>query len=248
MAFPTARVQRRQLSIRHALPIMPRQPPSFERIPSMAAREKTKQARRPAAVLLAADAKQKSIPIWLARDAGWLREAPLSERAEGLGGGAGLQGQRAASTCCCRAPTARIAGVVLGLGEARAGDPMDKPELAVGPLPAVLPPGCYHLADDARASRSSRPSPGASAPIASAATSRGDGAGGGRSSRCRAAPTRPRARHRRGGLARPRPHQHAGQRHGAAGAGGCRPPARQDARRRRVEHRRRRSAGQELSR
>jgi leucyl aminopeptidase len=37
---------------------------------------------------------------------------------------------------------------VLGLGEARAGDPMDKPELAVGHLPGVLPPGCYHLADE----------------------------------------------------------------------------------------------------
>ena len=41
-----------------------------------------------------------------------------------------------------------IGGAVLGLGEKRTGDPMDKPELAIGLLPAVLPPGCYHLADE----------------------------------------------------------------------------------------------------
>ena len=44
----------------------------------MAAREK-KQASASAAVLLAADTKKKSVPVWLARDPGWLREAPLSD-------------------------------------------------------------------------------------------------------------------------------------------------------------------------
>src|SRR5438874_1563597 len=44
-------------------------------------------------------------------------------------------------------PTA-LAGAVLGLGAPRPGDPMDKPELAAGYLASVLPPGCYHLADD----------------------------------------------------------------------------------------------------
>ena len=41
-----------------------------------------------------------------------------------------------------------LAGAVLGLGEERAGDPMEKPELAVGLLPGLLPAGCYHLADE----------------------------------------------------------------------------------------------------
>ena len=40
-----------------------------------------------------------------------------------------------------------LAGVVLGLGEARAGDPMDRPELALGQLRRLLPAGLYHLAD-----------------------------------------------------------------------------------------------------
>ena len=41
-----------------------------------------------------ADAKRRSIPVWLARNAGWLREAPLTPSAEGVGGGARLQGRR----------------------------------------------------------------------------------------------------------------------------------------------------------
>ena len=39
-----------------------------------------------------------------------------------------------------------LACVVLGLGALRERDPMDKPELAVGLLPGVLPSGLYHLA------------------------------------------------------------------------------------------------------
>ena len=44
----------------------------------MAAKEK-KQVSPAAAVLLPADTKKKSLPLWLARNAGWLREASLSE-------------------------------------------------------------------------------------------------------------------------------------------------------------------------
>src|SRR5256885_14074815 len=47
-----------------------------------------------------------------------------------------------------RWPVGAYAGVLLGLGEERCGDRVYKPELAVGLLPAVLPPGCYHLAED----------------------------------------------------------------------------------------------------
>ena len=101
----------------------------------------------PAAVLLAADAKKKSIPIWLARNAGWLREAPLTGRRRR---GWRRKGSRATRRkhLLLPGPEGTLAGAVLGLGEARAGDPMDKPELAVGYLAGVLPPGCYHLADD----------------------------------------------------------------------------------------------------
>ncbi len=114
----------------------------------MASREKTKQAAGPGAVLLAADSKKKkSLPVWLARDAGWVREAPLSAahkawvEAQGFKGGPRKH-------LLLPGPDGSLAGAVLGLGEARAGDPMDRPELAVGHLAGVLPPGCYHLADE----------------------------------------------------------------------------------------------------
>jgi leucyl aminopeptidase len=112
----------------------------------MAAKEK-KQASAAAAVLLVADTKKKSLPVWLARNAGWLREAPLSEaqrawvEAQGFRGGARKH-------VLVPGPDGALAGAVLGLGEERTGDPLDKPELAVGLLPGLLPPGCYHLADD----------------------------------------------------------------------------------------------------
>jgi leucyl aminopeptidase len=40
-----------------------------------------------------------------------------------------------------------LAGAVLGIGEEGGGDPMNRPELAIGLLPSVLPPGLYHLSD-----------------------------------------------------------------------------------------------------
>ena len=114
----------------------------------MAAREK-KQASAAVAVLLPADTKKKSVPVWLARNPGWLREAPLSEAQRIWAEAQGFKGAARKHVLLPGADGA-LAGAVLGLGEERAGDPMDKPELAVGHLPAALPPGCYHLADDAR--------------------------------------------------------------------------------------------------
>ena len=113
----------------------------------MAAREKTKQSVAPAAVLLAADAKKRSIPVWLARNAGWLREAPLTPAQKAWVEAQGFKGG-ARKHLLLPGPEGALAGIVLGLGEARVGDPMDKPELAVGHLPGVLPSGCYHLADN----------------------------------------------------------------------------------------------------
>src|SRR5882672_8781499 len=113
----------------------------------MAAKEKTKQVSAAAAVLLPADAKKKSVPIWLARNAKWIREAPLSEAQRTWAEAQGFKGA-ARKHLLLPGPDGALAGAVLGLGEERTGDPMDKPELAVGLLPAVLPPGCYHLAEE----------------------------------------------------------------------------------------------------
>ena len=210
----------------------------------MAAREKTKQAAGPAAVLLAADAKRKSIPVWLARNAGWLREAPLTSAQKAWVEAQGFKGG-ARKHLLLPGPEGTLAGAVLGLGEARAGDPMDKPELAVGHLPGVLPSGCYHLADDLGEPELAAVAWGLGAYRFRRYKS-GEAERGGTTQGAARRRSRPRALRRRRGLARSRPHQHAGQRPGAAGAGGCRPPARQEARCQRVEHRRRRSAGQEF--
>ena len=113
----------------------------------MAAREKTKQGSAATAVLLAADAKKKSVPVWLARNSRWAREAPLSEAQRTWAEAQGFKGA-ARKHVLLPGPDGTLAGAALGLGEERAGDPMEKPELAVGLLPNMLPPGCYHLADD----------------------------------------------------------------------------------------------------
>jgi leucyl aminopeptidase len=113
----------------------------------MAAREKTKQMQGPAAVLPALDARKKSIPVWLARNGGWASKAQLSDaqrawvEAQGFKGGAKRH-------LLLPGADGSLAGAVLGLGEERAGDPMDRPELAAGTLPTLLPPGLYHLSED----------------------------------------------------------------------------------------------------
>jgi leucyl aminopeptidase len=113
----------------------------------MAAREKNKQAQGPAAVLVGPDARKKSVPIWLARNGGWTGRAQLSEAQRTWVESQGFKGT-AKKHLLLPAPDGALAGVVLGLGEERSGDPMDRPELAVGILPSVLPPGLYHLAEE----------------------------------------------------------------------------------------------------
>ncbi len=113
----------------------------------MAARDKTRQGSAATTVLLAADAKKKSLPVWLARNARWMREAPLSEAQRTWLEQQGFKGA-ARKLALLPGPDGVLAGAVLGLGEERAGDPMEKPELAVGLLPGLLPAGCYHLADE----------------------------------------------------------------------------------------------------
>jgi leucyl aminopeptidase len=113
----------------------------------MATREATVQAQAPAAVLVAADRQGKSIPLWLARNAGWAAKAELSEAQKAWVAAQGFKGG-ARKHLLLPGADGSLAGAVLGLGEERSGDPMDRPELALGALPGLLPPGLYHLADD----------------------------------------------------------------------------------------------------
>jgi len=116
-------------------------------------RPPTGPASGPEAVLAAADSKKKSIPIWLARDAEWAREASLSEAQVAWVEAHGFKGA-ARKHLLVPAADGTLAGAVLGLGEDRPGDPsrdpprdpMSRPELAIGVLPSLLPPGLYHLA------------------------------------------------------------------------------------------------------
>jgi leucyl aminopeptidase len=101
----------------------------------------------PATVLLAADARGQSVPVWLARNGGWAAKAKLCEAQRGWVESLGVRGG-AKKHLLLPGADGKVAGAVLGLGEERPGDPMDRPELAVGVLPGLLPPGLYHLADD----------------------------------------------------------------------------------------------------
>src|SRR5262245_4700143 len=123
----------------------PRQPrPSFT-IRSMPAREKTRTASQASAVLTPADSKTKSIPIWLARDASWSEEARLTPMQKAWVEAQGFKGV-GRKHLLLPGDDGTVAGVALGLGEARASDPMDRPEIAVGLLPGLLPPCLYHVA------------------------------------------------------------------------------------------------------
>ena len=102
----------------------------------MPASEKTKAAPAPAGAAATADAKRQVDPYLARPRRGLDGERGAHRCAEGLGRGARPEGRRAQAPAAARRRR-RIAGVVLWLGEARAGDPMDRPELAVGALPGV---------------------------------------------------------------------------------------------------------------
>jgi leucyl aminopeptidase len=99
-----------------------------------------------AAVVLAADTRKPSIPVWLARGARWVRTAALSPAQKAWAEAQGFKGA-AGKVLLLPGSDGDLAGAVLGLGEPRPGDPMHTAELAVAALPAALPPGVYHLAD-----------------------------------------------------------------------------------------------------
>src|SRR5262249_59961370 len=86
-------------------------------------------------------------PIWFARNDRWTTKVPLSDAQRAWLDALGFKGT-ARKHVLLPGPDGALAGAVLGLGEAGAGGPMDKPELALGLLASALPPACYHLADD----------------------------------------------------------------------------------------------------
>ncbi len=112
----------------------------------MPASEKNHPPTGPETVLAAAGGAQRSIPIWLARAAGWVDTAPLSDAQKAWVAAQGFKGA-ARKHLLLPAADGTLAGAVLGLGEI-AGDPMARPELAIGVLPTLLPTGLYHLATD----------------------------------------------------------------------------------------------------
>jgi leucyl aminopeptidase len=97
------------------------------------------------AEILAPAAADTAIPIWFARDAGGARRTELSEAQQAWLAAQGFTGAPR-SYVLLPAPDGTLAGVVLGIGTPR-GDPVERPELAVGFLAGVLPPGVYRLAD-----------------------------------------------------------------------------------------------------
>ena len=105
------------------------------------------QAQGSAALLVAPDSGRKSIPVWLARDAGWAAKAELSDAQRAWVEAQGFKGA-ARKHLLLPAADGNVAGAVLGLGEERSADPMDRPEFALGVLPSLLPSGLYRLADD----------------------------------------------------------------------------------------------------
>jgi leucyl aminopeptidase len=95
-----------------------------------------------ASVLAPADTQGKSIPVWIARDTAWVREAPLTEGQRAWVEAASFKGN-GNKHLLLPGSDGGLAGVVLGIGEAR--DPMARPELLLGLLASALPPGLYQL-------------------------------------------------------------------------------------------------------
>lgn len=112
----------------------------------MPAREKTTTASDAAAVLAPAGTQTQSVPIWFARDARWARNAPLSDMQKAWIEAQGFKGTGRKHLLLPGAEGG-LAGVVIGLGEMRGNDPMDRAELALGQLAPMLPAVLYHLAE-----------------------------------------------------------------------------------------------------
>jgi len=108
----------------------------------MTTREKT-LASEAAALLVPADNKERSVPIWIVRNAAALREAPLTDAQRAWVEAAGFKGS-GNRHLLIPGDDGTLAGVAFGIGDAR--DAMARPELLLGGLAGALPPGLYHLA------------------------------------------------------------------------------------------------------
>lgn len=98
-----------------------------------------------AALLAAPEDGAKSLPVWLVRDAEGLAAVPLDGAQKAWVEAQGFKGT-ARKHVLLPGENGSLAGALVGLGPASARDPMDRPEIASGTLPALLPPGVYHLA------------------------------------------------------------------------------------------------------
>src|SRR5262245_27625648 len=107
----------------------------------MAPRDKT-TASEAAAVLVPANDKGRSLPIWIARGAGWIEGATLTDAQRAWVEAAGFNGSGNRHLLIPGSDGA-LAGVAFGIGETR--DPMARPEIMLGLLAGLLPPGRYHL-------------------------------------------------------------------------------------------------------
>jgi leucyl aminopeptidase len=108
----------------------------------MTTREKA-IARDATALLVPADNKERSVPVWIVPNIAALHEAPLTEAQRAWIAAADFKcsGNR---HLLVPGEGGTLAGVVFGIGEAR--EAMARPELLVGVLAGALPPGLYHLA------------------------------------------------------------------------------------------------------
>jgi leucyl aminopeptidase len=109
----------------------------------MAPPDKT-SATEAAAVLVPADDKGKSVPIWVARGSAWVQDATLSAAQRAWVEAAGFNGGGNRHLLIPGSDGA-LAGVAFGIGETR--HPMARPEIMLGLLAGLLPPGRFHLAD-----------------------------------------------------------------------------------------------------
>jgi leucyl aminopeptidase len=99
-----------------------------------------------AQVLAPADSTDPAIPVWLARHRAWLKDAPLSPQQKAWVESQGIKPGGGHRHVLLPSAEGKLAGVVLWLAEERQGEG-EKPELAIGHLPGLLPAGLYQLAD-----------------------------------------------------------------------------------------------------